>query len=103
MLHLSAVVLAPIGQSPATLDELAGKFGVAVPLVIKARTNAAQLLKDGALSRRCSCGASILLLFEDAAEAAEFEKAAGLARDAVQRRKGATMGLRRRPATGRAG
>jgi hypothetical protein len=96
MLPLNAVVIAPPGHPAPSLGDLAGRFGAAVSLIVKAGADPAKLLTDGRVAEALRLRSPVLLLFEDAAEAAAFEKAAGLARASAKRAKAAAHAERGR-------
>ena len=91
MLPLAAVVLDAIGTRPASFAELAGSSS-AIPLImVKAGADAAPLLNNRRVIEALQLQGSVLMLFEDQAEAEAFEKAAQQARKHAERARAAAL------------
>ena len=91
MHSLTAVVLAAPEQAAPSLTELADRPGLAATFVVEAG-DGARLQQRGQLVEALWLRSAVLLLFEDAIEAADFERAVTTAREAAERRKVRTMG-----------
>jgi hypothetical protein len=88
---LSAIIIPAPGQAPLSLAELAERPGLAATVVVKAG-DGARLHQRGQLAEALWLRSAVLLLFEDPAEAATFERAVTTAREAAERAKGRLMG-----------
>ncbi len=76
MLPRSAVLLDPTGIKAATFTDLAGSASEIPLVLVKADAEAAPLLNNRRVIEALQLQSSVLMLFESATEAAEFERAA---------------------------